>query len=400
MKLFSATVPVDRRGTSRVALAVPESLNEHRARWGRIDSAELLGAVESADLRGCGGAGFPVARKWQTAIDAGGRALLVVNGAESEPASAKDAALMQLRPHLVIDGITATAHATGATDAVLWLHRGADHSRTSLERALVERAASGVVDVPIRVAEGPAAYLTGESSSIVRALSGGPALPRRHTVPAAVRGVDGRPTLVHNVETLARVAALAAGTPLTGLLLTVTSSSGQTVIDGDGEDTLENAARGAGVNGTSHVLLGGYGGTWHEWTSVAHRTLRSLESLISAGIVLAIPASTCGVAVTAQVLRYLAESSARQCGPCLFGLGDLVDVMDRVESGRGRRSDVDRLRSISASVAGRGACHHPDGAIRMLASALITFDADLARHRRSAHCGKRHDSDLLTRVAA
>ena len=102
----------------------------------------------------------------------------MANGAESEPASGKDAALLQLRPHLVIDGLNATVRATRATRGVVWLHQGATHSRTAIERALVERRAAGVVDAPITIAEGPARYLTGESSTIVRALSGGPALPR------------------------------------------------------------------------------------------------------------------------------------------------------------------------------------------------------------------------------
>ena len=100
----------------------------------------------------------------------GGRGIVVANGAESEPASGKDAALLQLRPHLVLDGLKATVRATGSTEAVLWLHKGALHSRVSIERALVERRAAGVTDVPIRIVEGPARYLSGESTAIVRAL--------------------------------------------------------------------------------------------------------------------------------------------------------------------------------------------------------------------------------------
>ena len=197
-------------------------------RPGPLDVDGLLQRAADAELRGYGGAFFPVARKWQAAIDSGGRGIVVANGAESEPASAKDAALLQLRPHLVLDGLKATARATGSTEAVLWLHKGAQHSRVSIERAMVERRAGGVTDVPIRIAEGPARYLSGESSAIVRALSGGPALPHTLTVPAAVSGVDGRPTLVHNVETLARVGLLASGlAPARSRLLTVTTTSGQ-----------------------------------------------------------------------------------------------------------------------------------------------------------------------------
>ena len=353
-------------------------------------------------MRGFGGALFPVARKWQTAIDAGGGGIVVANGAESEPASAKDAALLQLRPHLVLDGLMATARATGSTETVLWLHQGAFHSRVAVERAIVERRAAGVMDLPVRIVEGPARYLTGESSSIVRFLSGGPALPRTRSVPAAVSGVDGRPTLVHNVETLARVGLLASRGEVssTRLLTVTTTASGQTVVEVGPDATLAPLVAQLGGGDTAAVLLGGYGGTWHRWSDVATAPFHSLEALTSAGIVMALPASSCGLAVTAQIVQYLAASSARQCGPCLFGLDGLAEVMSRVSAGRARRGDVDRLESISAQVAGRGACHHPDGAVRMLGSAMQVFAADLPAHRRGRTCTRRHDTVVPGQEAA
>ncbi len=268
MTIFDTPVPV---GTGRVALDVTESLADHRARRpGPLEVQDLLQRAADAELRGYGGAFFPVARKWQAAIDAGGRGIVVANGAESEPASGKDAALLQLRPHLVLDGLKATVRATGSTEAVLWLHKGAQHSRVSIERAMVERRAAGVTDVPLRIVEGPARYLSGESTAIVRALSGGPALPHTMPVPAAISGVDGRPTLVHNVETLARVGLLATGfDPTQSRLLTVTTPSGRMVVDADPDETLSSIVERLGGGDTSAVLLGGYGGTWHRWEDVA-----------------------------------------------------------------------------------------------------------------------------------
>ena len=315
----------------------------------------------------------------------------MANGAESEPASGKDAALLQLRPHLVLDGLKATVRATGGTEAVLWLHKGALHSRVSIERALVERRAAGVTDAPIRIVEGPARYLSGESTAIVRALSGGPALPHRMPVPAAISGVDGRPTLVHNIETLARVGLLATGfEPTQSRLLTVTTPSGRMVVDARPDEILSALVERLGGGDTSAVLLGGYGGTWHRWDVVSEQPVSALETLTNAGIVMVLPRSGCGIAVSAQIVQHLADSSARQCGPCLFGLDSLAEVMQRVASGRARRSDVARLERISAEVAGRGACHHPDGAIRMLVSALEVFAEDLPAHRRGKRCHRSH----------
>ncbi|MEO8106862.1 MAG: NADH-ubiquinone oxidoreductase-F iron-sulfur binding region domain-containing protein [Actinomycetes bacterium] len=398
MRIFDTAVPI---GANRVAMDVGESLAEHRARRPvMLEPSQVLDRVRDTDLRGYGGAFFPAARKWQSAINAGGGGIVVANGAESEPASAKDAALLQLRPHLVLDGLNATARATGSVEGVLWLHRGAAHSRVAIERAIVERRAAGVPDIPLRIVEGPASYLSGESSAIVRALSGGPALPITRTVPAAVRGVDGRPTLVHNIETIAQVSLAASGSdPAASRLVTVTTSAGQTVVETTPEQTLASLVIKLGEDPQA-ALLGGYGGTWHRWDDVSGQRLGELEQVMSAGIIMALPRSTCGLAVTAQILQYLAAASARQCGPCLFGLDELADVMTRVADGRARRGDAPRLAKISASVSGRGACHHPDGALRMLGSALQVFAADLPAHRRRSTCARRHDISLQGRGAA
>ena len=398
MRMFDGAVPINAQG---MAMAAGESLAAHRGRArATTQGAELLDRIRERDLRGYGGALFSVARKWQSALDAGGGGIVVANGAESEPASAKDASLLQLRPHLVLDGLTETARATGSTEGVIWLHRGAVHSRVAVERAILERRAAGIPDIPLRIAEGPARYLSGESSAIVRALSGGPALPVTRATPAAISGVLGRPTLVHNTETLARVALAASGGDATASrLLTITASSGQVVADVDPERTMGSLVTELGGDAQA-LLLGGYGGTWHRWHDVADQRLSDLEQVASAGIVIALPRWSCGLAATAQILGYLADASARQCGPCLFGLDELADVMARVAAGRARRADADRLAKISAAVAGRGACHHPDGALRMLGSALRVFADDLPAHRRRRVCARRHDQQLPGCVAA
>jgi NADH:ubiquinone oxidoreductase subunit F (NADH-binding) len=388
MTVFDARVPIRADG---LADGDVQTFDQHVTALpvGPVD--ELLALVATAGLRGFGGADFPVARKWDTALRAGGRGYVVANGAESEPASSKDAALLQLRPHLVLDGLTAAARATNADRGVVWLKHGAWHSRAAVERALAERRSAGVVDVPISVAEGPARYLSGESSAVVNALSGGPALPLTRRVPAARSGIAGRPTVVHNVETLARVALLAAGVrPAGARLLTISTPTGRVVVEASPGDRLGVLAAGLGVVPTGAALLGGYGGRWHRWETVATTPLAQLDATISAGIVMTLPVDECGVATTARILRFLASSGARQCGPCIFGLGEISDVMDRVAAGRARRGDVTRLGQISSAVAGRGACHHPDGAISMLESAIAVFGGEFGAHRRTQRCGKSH----------
>jgi NADH:ubiquinone oxidoreductase subunit F (NADH-binding) len=386
----------------RIVGPSPEDLDDHLARLGPRPTARghhgdaLVEALAAVELTGRGGGHFPAAAKWRSVLAAGGGGTVVANAAEGEPASAKDAALLQHRPHLVLDGLLSAAEAMGADDVVVWLHEGAHASRSALNRALAERRTAFPTEPQIRVIGAPDRYISGESSVIVRALSGGPALPTLRRRPAAQEGVGGRPTLVHNVETLARVGLVAR----TGLeyrpttLLTVLAGGHRTVLEVGPEVTLGQAVAAGGwrpAEPPSAVLLGGYGGAWMDWTRAAplavdERAVRAAGSSLGAGIVIPLPATACGLAETAAITRYLADSSARQCGPCLFGLPAIADVLDLVVEGSAGRSELKLLERYVGEVSGRGACHHPDGAVRLVRSALDVFRIELAEHLRGRPC--------------
>lgn len=388
-----------------------QDLATHLATYGPAGAADdLLTAVDEIGLTGQGGGHFPVAAKWRTVRESAtrsGRAPLVVaNGAEGEPASAKDQLLLATRPHLVLDGLAETAAAVGADETVLWLHGDAHLLHVAVHRAVAERRAAGLREPRVRVVSAPAHYLAGESGAVVRGLSGGPALPMTRRVPAAVEGVDGRPTLVHNVETLARTALLArtgAAAHRATALVTVVVNGSRTVLEVDARAPVRVALLLAGWPvdvEPAAILLGGYGGSWLPWDQAAHLelspgALRAAGTSMGAGVLAPLPAGACGVAETARLTAYLAGSSARQCGPCVFGLAALADVLERLRTGDARRSDVERLSRWTGEIDGRGACHHPDGAVRMVRSALVTFARDVDAHRRHRPCGAAHAEALL-----
>jgi NADH:ubiquinone oxidoreductase subunit F (NADH-binding) len=389
----------------------PQDLGRHLTEHGpRRSASDLLSAVEDIGLTGRGGGHFPVAGKWRTAVDAArrsGRAPLVVaNGAEGEPASAKDQVLLATRPHLVLDGLADTAEAVGAHETVLWLHGDAHLLHRTVLHAVAERRAAGLREPQVRLVSAPAHYLAGESSAVVHGLSGGPALPTSRHVPAAVAGVDGRPTLVHNVETLARTALLArtgtAGHCPTALVTVLTGES-RTVVEVDSRAPLRVALLLGGWPldcEPQAVLVGGYGGSWLPWHRAADlelspAALHAAGTSLGAGVLAPLAPGACGVAEAARLAAYLARSSARQCGPCVFGLAALADTLAQLRTGSGRRADVDRLRRWAGEVDGRGACHHPDGAVRMVLSALVTFDRDVEAHRRHRPCDGALATPLL-----
>lgn len=386
-------------------------LAEHRHRYGPLTlpgragrPARLIEKVGAAGLRGRGGAGFPTARKLAAVAEGRGRPVVLVNGCEGEPASLKDAALLDLAPHLVLDGAVVAAHALGASEVIVCVHEG-DAAARRLPRVVAGRRDP----VAIRLVEAPDRYVASEESALVHFLDTGDARPT-HTPPRpSERGVGGRPTLVDNVETLAHLALIdrfgapwfrSLGTPdLTGTLLITIGGAVRHpgVYEVEGGTALGTALNHAGGPSTpvQALLVGGYGGNWLAVPDaldapLSHEGLRGAGSALGVGVVLALPAQACGLAQTAHLLRYLAGQSAQQCGPCTFGLPSIAEDMADLVAGDVKDgkapATLNRLRRRIGLMPGRGACAHPDGAARLAAGALQVFAADLGRHLRGLTC--------------
>ena len=403
LALLGGAAVVPRHGTEVLSGVERQDLEAHRLllgprRSGAGPTERLLDALDQVHLTGRGGGHFPTAAKWRSVRDAGAAVTVVANGAEGEPGSAKDAVLLQTRPHLVLDGLVSAMEAVGADEGVVWLHDGAWATARSVSRALSERSAAGVPDPPIRLVLAPDRYLSGEATGIIRTLEGGPTLPRYVEDPARPWSAGSRPVLVNNVETLARVGLLAiagveAYRPTS--LLTVVSAAHRVVVEADPTTTFGDVVAHAwsSPDGAQPqaVLLGGYGGSWVSWDRlrdlpVDNTALRGLGLSVGAGLVGALPTNACGLEESARLVRYLAAQSARQCGPCVFGLAAVSTLADDLSAGRLTPSGRRRLGRFMGEIAGRGACRHPDGALRMLHSALAVFEVDVHRHRRGRTC--------------
>src|SRR5262245_2790615 len=172
-----------------------------------IDGAELVRRVQASGLRGRGGAWFPAGRKWQAVRVEGGDPLVVGNGAEGEPGSVKDRWVMLNRPREVIRGLVLAGQGVGAREAIVYLKGSFAAPAAALERAAAGEPLGGV---SLSIRRGDDSYIAGEETAVLEVLEGRRAWPRpKPPLPAAV-GFRGRPTLVQNVETLARVASAIA----------------------------------------------------------------------------------------------------------------------------------------------------------------------------------------------
>lgn len=357
----------------------PVLLAAHEAAHGPLPpTGDLAAACERAGLRGRGGAEFPTATKLRAVAAARGRPIVVVNAAEGEPMSSKDRALLEHVPHLVLDGAVAAADAVGADTIVVAVATGASRARSGVAEALIERAD----DLDVSVSEVPDRFITGQETALIAALAGREPRPTLTPPRPSDRGLRRRPTLVQNAETLAHLALIARGDHGRSALVTL---SGCVAAPGVHEIRPDTGMRdlvqatGGWSEPARAVLLGGYHGTWVEARHNGHARR-------GAGVICALPRSSCPVAEVGRVMTWLADQTAGQCGPCVHGLAAIAQEVEAIRVGAAGHDALRRLRRWSGQVAGRGACHHPDGSTRFLASALHVFEPEIEMHRRFGVC--------------
>ncbi|MBW4040742.1 MAG: NADH-quinone oxidoreductase subunit F [Acidobacteria bacterium] len=365
--------------------------DEHLRTLGPLpDHRGLIEEVERSGLTGRGGAGFPTARKLSAMTP---RGVVIANGSEGEPLSAKDEWLLRQRPHLVIDGMLATARATDAKQLHLVVGPA---SEAAARQAVGERRDARGIEVTVTQER----FVSGEASAVVHLLTSGDALPTDHTVRLTTRGLRRKPTLVQNVETLAHIGVIARfgaaafrsvghpADPGTRLFSITGDVQHPGVTEAEGGTPLRSVIGVASPRSVAGVLVGGYHGTWVGREALERPlALPTMPGAIpaGAGILMVIGEGTCGVRTTAEIAEYLAAESAGQCGPCVNGLPALAELVARLAHGDRNHGLVGEVERMLTLVDGRGACHHPDGTARIVRSAMRTFAADIEAHRHG-HC--------------
>lgn len=386
------------------------------AQWAPGWAEHLMAEIERSGLTGRGGAGFPAHRKLRSARSAGPGTVLIVNAMEGEPASAKDRALWQRSPHLVLDGAELVAGVLRAEKVVVCVADDREPVAGLIAAALAERRPRGPPLAPVEVALLPGRFVAGEESALVRAVAGGTGIPAFRPDKSVPLRVGRRRALVHNVETLAHVALIArygadwfreVGDPAApGTCLVTVSGDVQRpgVLEVEVGTPLGHIIDRAGPSGPAQaVLVGGYAGGWvssTDWaTPFAPAQLKTLGATMGAGVLVVLGAGGCGIRETARLARFMAAESAGQCGPCLFGLPSIADDLEQLADGRADGVVWERLWRRVALVDGRGACRHPDGVARLVRSAMDVFAGDAAAHGQGFPCPASNAPSVLQLAA-
>ena len=380
----------------------------------------VLDQLDTAGLRGRGGAGFPAAQKWRSVI-AGGAALgdryVVANGAEGEPGTFKDRMLMRTNPYLVIEGLSVAAHTVGAREAFLAVKASFTIEIAALERALREMADAGLIaDSPITLVSGPEEYLFGEEKALLEVIEGNDPLPRwlppylhglfattpqegwsagvDHADEAGVVGAN--PTLVSNVETLANVALIltrgadwyrSIGTAETTgpLICTVV---GDVVHAGVGEiepgtrlgDVIDRLGGGPRPGRTIKAVLSGVANP--VMTARALDAPVSYEGLVAAGGGLGSAGfivyddTRSMLEVARMVSRFLYVESCGQCRACKQGCGEVTRHLETLAEGNGDVTDIDVIGRRLRNVTDQNRCYLGQEEQIVISSLLREFPED------------------------
>ena len=378
---------------------------------------QVIAVVKESALRGRGGAGFPTGLKWSfMPRQFPGQKYLVCNSDEGEPGTCKDRDILQFNPHLVIEGMIIAAYAMGISVGYNYIHGEIFTSYDRFEEALEEARAAGYLGdhilgssygFQLHAFHGFGAYICGEETALLESLEGKKGQPRFKPPFPASFGMYGKPTTINNTETFAAVpwiirnggaAYLACGKPNNGGTK-IYSVSGDVELPGNYEvplgtpfsKLLEIAGGVRKGRQLKAVIPGGSSapilpadimmGCTMDYDSIA-----KAGSMLGSGAVIVLDDSRCMVKSLQRLSYFYMHESCGQCTPCREGTGWLSRMVDRIETGHGRPSDMDLLNSVADNIMGRTICALGDAAALPVRSMIKHFRHEFEHHVEHKTC--------------
>jgi NADH-quinone oxidoreductase subunit F len=378
---------------------------------------QVIACVKESALRGRGGAGFPTGLKWSfMPRQYAGQKYLVCNSDEGEPGTCKDRDILQFNPHIVIEGMIIAAYAMGISVGYNYIHGEIFKSYDRFEEALEEARAAGLLGnniagsnfhFQLHAAHGFGAYICGEETALLESLEGKKGQPRYKPPFPASFGLYGKPTTINNTETFAAVpwiirnggqAYLDCGKPNNGGTK-IYSVSGDVELPGNYEipmgtpfaKLLELAGGVRRGRQLKAVIPGGSSSPVLPADIMMNCTMdydsiAKAGSMLGSGALIVMDDSRCMVKSLQRLSYFYMHESCGQCTPCREGTGWLWRMVDRIESGQGRPTDVDLLNSVSDDIQGRTICALGDAAAMPVRAMIKHFRHEFEYHVEHKTC--------------
>ena len=382
-----------------------------------LSQDQVIAVVKESALRGRGGAGFPTGLKWSfMPRQFPGQKYLVCNSDEGEPGTCKDRDILQFNPHIVIEGMIIAAYAMGITVGYNYIHGEIFKSYERFEEALAEARQAGLLgsnilgssfSFQLHAAHGFGAYICGEETALLESLEGKKGQPRFKPPFPASFGLYGKPTTINNTETFAAVpwiirnggaAYLACGKPNNGGTK-IYSVSGDVESPGNFEvpmgtpfSALLALAGGVRSGRTLKAVIPGGSSSPILPASIMmdctmdYDSIAKAGSMLGSGAVIVLDDTRCMVKSLQRLSYFYMHESCGQCTPCREGTGWLSRMVDRIETGRGRPSDMDLLNSVADNIQGRTICALGDAAAMPVRAMIKHFRHEFEYHVEHKTC--------------
>jgi NADH-quinone oxidoreductase subunit F len=378
---------------------------------------ELAEEVKSSGLRGRGGAGFATGVKWGFLPKESARPrYLCVNADESEPGTFKDRMIMEVSPHQVVEGTILAAYATRVRHAFIYIRGELPLAYQQVERAVREAYEAGLLgknilgggyDLEITVHPGAGAYICGEESALLESLEGKRGYPRLKPPFPAIVGLYGGPTVINNLETVASLPAIVRLGAATYAQYGTEKSKGTRVYCLSGH--VERPGNYELPLGTPlRTLIEDFGGgVWHGKklkaiipggsstnflkpeqidTPLDFESIAAAGSMLGSAGVVVLDEDTCIVGAVLRMTEFYRDESCGKCTPCREGTYWLVQLLERLEEGHGKESDIDLLNDICDNIAGKSFCPLGDAATSSIVSSIRLWRDEYIHHVRAHAC--------------
>jgi len=405
----------------------PATLEEYRDSGGyqalqraieKHTPADICDIVAASGLRGRGGAGFPTGAKWHAfGKDMSGPRYVVPNTDEMEPGTFKDRILVNLDPHLVIEGIILAAYAVQADTGVFFIRPSYEKDAELIERETARAREEGYLgknilgssfSFDITVHRSAGRYICGEASAQLKAIEGARPNPRK--VPGiweTERGIWGRPTLVNNAETLACIPGIVSHGPEWFKKLARTESgagtklfcvSGRVARPGCYElpigtplrEIIEGEAGGMLPGSEFKACLPGGASTRfmpkRQWeVEMDFEPLKKIGHRLGTSSIIVFDHKTCLVAATINLLDFFVRESCGWCTPCRDGLPFMRHLLREIEAGQGREEYIGMLRAMAGQMM-HAYCAFAPGAAEPVIGLLEYFEDEVREHISQKRC--------------
>jgi NADH-quinone oxidoreductase subunit F len=404
----------------------PEKIDDYleRGGYGSLKKAlfemtpeTVIDEIKRSSLRGRGGAGFPTGVKWETARNnPGSIKYAICNADEGDPGAFMDRSILEADPHAVLEGLAIAAYAIGASEGYIYVRAeyplAVARMHTALDQAeennyLGNNILGTDFTFNVHIKEGAGAFVCGEETALIASIESMRGMPRPRPPFPPQSGLDGKPTIINNVKTLATIPVImekgadwyagigtekSRGTTVFALTGKIANSGLVEVPMGTPLSKIVYDIGGGIPRGRSlkAIQTGGPSGgcipARFVDTPIGYEELAALGSIVGSGGMVIMDEATCMVEVARFFLSFTQSESCGKCSPCRLGTRQMLKILTRITEGKGRDEDIDTLLSIAQTVKDSSLCSLGKTAPNPVISTIKYFREEYEAHIREKKC--------------